>query len=208
MERSRQSFFRDDSGYVVVEATFLYPLVFLVFFCVMLLAFYLPTRAALQSATQNAATSLAVERSDTWITWNEELGLLTLEEDGDQLHHVYYSVFEDWDQEAKACALVQNYDYRLLPYGAEDIEVSYDYYNYITYSEIRITATIYIEIPLDLSMVGLTSFPMSVQSIATVQDGDGFITQVDMASTMSEELFSVLTNSENGLSNFIATFDN
>lgn len=208
MEADKQSFWRDRSGYVVVEATFLYPMVFLAFFCVMLLAFYLPTRAALQSATQNAATAMAVERSDTWILWDQDLSTLKVEQDVTQLGNVYRSVFDEWEQEAKAVSLVENYDYHLLPYGADDIQVTYEYCNYITYSEIRITATVYIEIPLDLSLVGLTSFPISVQSVATVWDGDGFVTQVDMASTIAEDLLEVLSNADNGLSNFIAIFDN
>ena len=58
---------RDTRGDAVVEATILFPIIIMIFAGLVLLAMYLPTRAALQRATQYAATAIATERSDTWL---------------------------------------------------------------------------------------------------------------------------------------------
>ena len=83
---------RDTRGDAVVEATILFPIIIMIFAGLVLLAMYLPTRAALQRATQYAATAIATERSDTWLRHDPDALEYYWIHDKDELGNVYGSV--------------------------------------------------------------------------------------------------------------------
>lgn len=58
VRKQRDNLWNDVRGDAVVEATILFPIIIMVFAGLVLLAMYLPTRAALQQATQYAAPPL------------------------------------------------------------------------------------------------------------------------------------------------------
>ena len=91
-QRRAPGLWRDARGDAVVEATILFPIIMMIFAGLVLLALYLPTRANLQRATQLAATVLATQRSDTWLTVDEEAMETVWITDKDELQNVYLAL--------------------------------------------------------------------------------------------------------------------
>lgn len=194
MNKTLKWLWRDEGGGAVVEATILFPVMVMIFFALVLLAVYLPTRAILQHATQYAATAIATERSDTWLYYNENTMAYGWHNDKSELPNVYVaaiqSVLDKYNSdEAKAETIVTKTENRrvLTPMeenGAYDrkLEVSFGVVNYIVYKEIIVTATRTIPMSIDLSFIGFpTEMPITVTSIAVVQNGDEFIRNMDIA---------------------------
>ncbi len=185
----------------MVEATILFPIIFMIFTGLMLLAMYLPTRALLQRATQYAATALATERSDTWLRCDPDTGEYYWLENKDDLGTVYSTVFgalkgNNRDEALAADQLVRKMesegrkkDSKNQKEDSEDLEVEYGVLNYIVYKEIIVTATKTIKMPVDLSFVGLQNeIPITVSSTAVVQNGDEFVRNIDLAVDLVSDL--------------------
>ena len=177
----QQTFWKDTRGYAVVEATILFPIIFMVFAGLMLLSMYLPTRALMQRATQYTATALATERSDTWLRCDPATGEYYWLNDRKDLGTVYGAVFgalkgNKRDEADAADQLVRKLESEGLVRISADLEVQYGVLNYIVYKEIVVTATKTIKMPMDLTFVGLKNeIPITVSSTAVVQNGDEFV---------------------------------
>ena len=190
----QRTFWKDTRGDAVVEATILFPIIFMIFAGLMLLAMYLPTRALLQRATQYAATALATERSDTWLRCDPETGEYYWLENKDDLGTVYSTVFgalkgNNRDEALAAEQLVEKMESEGLVRVTADLKVQYGVLNYIVYKEIIVTATKTIKMPVDLSFVGLTNeIPITVSSTAVVQNGDEFVRNIDLAVDLVSDL--------------------
>lgn len=192
---TKYGLWRDTRGYAVVEATFLFPIMIMVFAGVVLLATYLPLRSSLQRSTQYAATAIATEHSDTWLRHDAgklEYYWLT---DRDQLGSVYGSVLKaisgnGQDDEDNARQIVINMEKNgFLKPSANNLEVEFGVVNYIVYKEIIVTATRTVKPPVDLSFVGFPKeIKITVTSTAVVQNGDEFIRNVDIATDFIEYL--------------------
>jgi Flp pilus assembly protein TadG len=183
---------RDESGGAVVEAAILFPIILMIFFALVLLSFYLPTRAALQRATQYAATAIATERSDTWIYYDEASMRYSLRTHRSDLDNVYVAAIKSVTSGAnsdKAEKVVANFEKRvvLTPAGNAggldgNLKVEFGVVNYIVYKEIIVTATRTIPMPINLSFVKFpTEIPITVTSTAVVQNGDEFVRNMDIA---------------------------
>lgn len=174
---------RTESGFAVVEATILYAILFLTLFMIILISMYLPTKAALQNATQKAATAIALEQSDTWLNYNEDSLVYTSETNKSSLDNVYVSLFNGYDSNdaAKAKDIVQNaLDESLLYYGGT-VDVDYGMVNKVIYKEVVVSATYSVDMPIDLSFIGGgDEIEFTVTSCATVQNGDEFVRNVDI----------------------------
>ena len=171
----------------MVEATILFPIIIMVFAGLVLLAMYLPTRAALQQATQYAATAIATERSDTWLRHDPDSMTYYWETDRGELGSVYGALLgaltgnkrDDADNAEQA---VINMEANGVLEPAGELSVEYGVVNYIVYKEIVVTATRTIPMPVDLSFVGFPSeIPVTVTSTAVVQNGDEFVRNMDLA---------------------------
>ena len=190
----QRTFWKDTRGDAVVEATILFPIIFMIFAGLMLLAMYLPTRALLQRATQYAATALATERSDTWLRCDPETGEYYWLENKDDLGTVYSTVFgalkgNNRDEALAAEQLVEKMESEGLVRVSADLKVQYGVLNYIVYKEIIVTATKTITMPVDLSFVGLQNeIPITVSSTAVVQNGDEFVRNIDLAVDLVSDL--------------------
>lgn len=178
----------------MVEATILFPIIFMIFAGLMLMAMYLPTRALLQRATQYTATALATERSDTWLRCDPATGKYYWLNDKKDLGTVYGTVFgalkgNNRDEAAAADQLVRKIESEGLVKVTADLEVEYGVLNYIVYKEIIVTATKTIKMPVDLSFVGLQNeIPITVSSTAVVQNGDEFVRNIDLAVDLVSDL--------------------
>ena len=171
----------------MVEATILFPIIIMVFAGLVLLAMYLPTRAALQQATQYAATAIATERSDTWLRHDPDSMTYYWETERSALGSVYGAVLgaltgNNRDDADNAEQAVINMEANGVLEPAGELSVEYGVVNYIVYKEIVVTATRTIPMPVDLSFVGFPSeIPVTVTSTAVVQNGDEFVRNMDLA---------------------------
>ena len=171
----------------MVEATILFPIIIMVFAGLVLLAMYLPTRAALQQATQYAATAIATERSDTWLRHDPDSMTYYWETERSALGSVYGAVLgaltgNNRDDADNAEQAVINMEANGVLEPAGELSVEYGVVNYIVYKEIVVTATRTIPMPVDLSFVGVPSeIPVTVTSTAVVQNGDEFVRNMDLA---------------------------
>lgn len=186
-EKQRENLWNDVRGDAVVEATILFPIIIMVFAGLVLLAMYLPTRAALQQATQYAATAIATERSDTWLRHDPDSMTYYWETERKDLGSVYGALLgaltgnkRDDADNAEQTVIGMEQSGVLKPAG--ELSVEYGVVNYIVYKEIVVTATRTIPMPVDLSFVGFPSeIPVTVTSTAVVQNGDEFVRNMDLA---------------------------
>ena len=181
----RISFWRDDRGDAVVEATILFPIIMMIFAGLVLLAVYLPERAALQNATQYAATMLATEQSDTWLKYDAENAEYKWETNKANLPNVYMQLLSAvvGGPDAKdAEKIVTKIEGNRIISTDGSLEVSCTIVNFIIYKEVQVTARRTIKPPVDLSFVGFPKeIPITVTSTAMVQNGDEFVRSLDLA---------------------------
>jgi len=178
-----QSLIKDTDGDALVEAAILFPVMIMIFAGLVLLAVYLPTRAALQRATQHAASAIATERSDTWLFVGQDSLDLYWETQKDNLDNVYSALF--------ASSVVARIKGIIIAIGTEakgissksgEIDARCEVVNRIVYQEIVVTARREFTIPVNLSFIGFPEvIPITVTSTAVVQNGDEFVRNMDLA---------------------------
>ena len=178
----------DTDGDAVVEAAILFPIMIMVFAALVLFAIYLPTRAALQRATQYAATALSTEKSDTWLMFDERSLKYEWETDKDRLEFVYTALFSGIrDAESRSREIVTEVEGRGLSSKLGDLTVTCSVSNWLIYTEITVTATREFTMPAGLSFIGFPeTLPLTVTSTAVVQNGDEFIRNIDIATDFVE----------------------
>ena len=192
MRHTIKTVWQNTSGAAVVEATILFPIMFMIIAALVLLSTYLPQQAVLQRATQFTATALSTAHSDSWIDYDGNSFNTP-----DKPANVYASLFNAFiksDESSVADRSVrriensltfinqlENYNYteQFLDSG---LTVSYDVLNFIIYKEITVTATRSIPMPVDLSFIGFPrTLDITVSSTAVVHNGDEFVRNVDIA---------------------------
>ena len=174
---------RDKGGDAVVEATILFPIMILIFAALVLLAVYLPSRAALQRATQYAATALATECSDTWLFFDEGSMSYRWETEKSGLKNVYVALFSGiGNAAARGEDIVTEIEKRGVSSKAGELSVDCYIVNRIVYKEVVVTAARTFKPPVDLALI---RFPgtiiIEVTSTAVVQNGDEFVRNMDIA---------------------------
>lgn len=174
---------KNTNGDAVVEAAILFPIMILIIAALVLLAIYLPTRAALQRATQYAATALATERSDTWLFFDEDNMRFYWENDKRKLTNVYVSLFTGGsDVQRRGEEIVTRIEERGISSKAGTLSVECYLVNRFVYKEIVVTATREFTPMINLSFIGFPgTIPVTVTSTAVVQNGEEFIRSMDLA---------------------------
>jgi len=168
-------FLRDSGGDAVVESAVLFPIVVLIFAALVLVAMYLPVRASLQKSTQLAATAMAVEKGDTWLFFDEK-GM------------EYYWSADPNELKGEDCAdrsetIVRKTEKSGFNSDIGDLTVEYGITDHIIYTEITVTATREIKLPVDLSIIGFPGkIAFTVSSTAAVQNGDEFVRNMGLTS--------------------------
>lgn len=182
---SKADNFENERGSAVVEASILFPIIFMIFLGLVILAMYLPTRSALQYATQGAANALAIEQGDTWLFYDENNLKYRWIDSKSQLSNVYVALFRSTgrgDYNSKAEKVVANLESRTPTLKSGTLEVHCYVSNYIVYKEIIVTATRRIPLPINLSFINFPEeIPITVSATAVVQNGDEFERNVDLA---------------------------
>jgi len=193
---------KDTNGDAVVEAAILFPIMIMIFAALVLLAIYLPARAALQKATQQAATALAVEKSDTWLKFDESSMSYYWETDKNRLPNIYTALFSGIENmESRSEDIVTDTESLSISSKAGDLSVAAEISSHVLFKEVVVTASREITMPVNLSII---SFPetitITVTSTAVIQDGDEFIRNVDMAAD-----FTVYIHEKFGLTDISET---
>jgi len=186
-----RSILHDSGGAAVVEATILFPIIFMVFAALVLLAMYLPQRAILQRATQYTAIAMSTARSDEWIGYdgnqfferskpdNVYVSLFKALVKGDEAEIAEKSV-RRLEKKYTLLSKMEDYDYS-LQYSKDGLTVTYDVFNLVIYKEIIITAERKIPMPVDLSFIGFPkTLDVVVTSVAVVQNGEEFVRNIDI----------------------------
>ena len=179
---------KDCGGDAVVEAVIIFPVMIMIFSALVLLAIYLPTRGALQRATQFAATAISTGISDTWLYIEDGKAAYRWETNKENLSNVYVSLFSGTgDIQARSEELVNVIEGSSLSSKAGILKVDSIIINRVIYKEVVVTATREFEAPVDLSFI---RFPKTIHvtatSTAVVQNGDEFVRTLDMAADFVE----------------------
>ena len=177
-----KNFIRESRGDAVVEAAILFPIMIMIFAALVMLSAYLPTRAALQRATQYAATALATEHSDAWLFYDLHTMGFYWETDKDRLGSVYNpGLRSDDDVSIRASMIVKDADNRLLSLKEGALTVEGTVNNKLFYKEVSVNATRKFTVPINLSIIGFPSeVVITVTSTAAVHNGDEFIRNMDL----------------------------
>ena len=198
-----QQFIRDESGdSIIVEATFLFPFIIMIFMGIVLLAIYLPRQSQLQEATELAVTALTTEQSDSFIKFNDNtLKYQTL--NYSQLTNVYVELFRNItinenELRSRVDRIVNNHVRNSILQGNNpNVSVTLNLKDYIVYKELHVTAAQIIRHPVNLSLVGIPNTTrITATSKGTVQNGDEFIRNVDIAVDLAKFVDSQLGISE------------
>jgi len=160
----------------------------MIFAALVLLASYLPTRAALQRATQYAATAVATELSDTWLFCDNNVTSHYWKHDKNQLTNVYVALFSgDSNAEAKGEEIAIATEAQGVSSKAGVLTVNCDAEPQIIYREVVVTAEREFTVPVDLSFIGFPkTIHVTVTSTAVVQNGDEFVRSMDLAADFVE----------------------
>jgi len=179
---------KDENGDAVVEATILFPVMIMIFAALVVLSAFLPTRAALQRATQYTATVLATERSDTWLFYDLNSMNFYWERDIKRLGSVYAHLLSNTgDISVRAEKIVKDSDRRFVSLKEGEFFVESTFRDNILAKEIAVTATRRLSSPVNLSFIGFPEvIDITVTSATTVQDGDEFLRNVDLITDFSD----------------------
>ena len=183
---------KNEYGDAVVEAAILFPIMIMIFAALVLLAVYLPTRAALQRATQYAATAIASERSDTWLFFDDSSMSYYWESEKSNLKNVYVALFSSTDTGSKGGDIVTSVEGRSVSSKAGNLTVDCHIVNRIIYKEVVVTAAREFAVP----GFSIIRFPGTIQvqvtSTAVVQNGDEFVRSMDIAVDFVEYMIKKL----------------
>jgi len=198
--RKLKRFFKDESGdAIVVEATFLFPFIIMIFMGIILLSLYLPRRAQLQEATQYAAIVIGNELSDPWAQFNPS----TLKYDNlwQQTNYsppnVYAELFRNATgryNSTRAQTVVNEYiksDFMngILPRYPRKITATSNLNNLVIYREVIVTAKEELTFPPILGFAGIPGkVTITATAKATVQNGDEFIRNIDIAFDVADKI--------------------
>jgi Flp pilus assembly protein TadG len=182
------SIIEDTAGDAVVEATIMFPVMIMIFAALVLLALYMPAKAALQLAAQHTAITLATELSDTWLFFDESSMSLKNYDSRSQLNNVYVDLFTARsDMSDKGETLAAYIESRSISSKAGELTVDVNIVNNLLFREIIVTATREFPMPVNLSFIGFPeTISVSATSTAVVQNGDEFIRNIDIASDFVE----------------------
>lgn len=181
--QNRNRLLSNQKGDAVVEAAILFPIMIMIFSALVLLAIYLPTRAALQKATQYAATAIASEISDEWLFFNESSMNYYWEDNINNLPNVYQALFLDAGElTGKGENIVVRVEGQAISSKAGVLNVECCIVNKIIYKEVVVTATRKFKDPMSLTTIGFPEYVViTVTSTAVVQNGDEFVRNMDIA---------------------------
>ena len=190
-----RGFIKDISGDAIVEAAILFPLIIMIFGGMVLLSAYLPIKSSLQRATQQAATAIATEKSDTWLFYDDAAMRYVWETQRSHLTNVYLAMGTDSGYLLdKSERIVANVEKKAFGANFGSLSVECSIVNNLLYMEVLVTAIKTIPVPSIMPLVGLPkSIAITVTSTAVVQNADEFIRNIDLGSG----LVRFITNGSN-----------
>ena len=199
-------FIKETGGDAMVEAAIIFPIIIMIFAALVLLSVYLPTRAALQRATQYAATALATEDSDAWLFFDEDTMSFYWEHNKRNLRNVYAALFSSSKyMRDKAEKIVANIEGNSISAKTGRLSVDCHVSNKIVYKEIVVIAAREFTAPVDLSFIRFPkTITVTASSTAVVQNGDEFVRNMDMTADLIE--FITIKFGLTGITDDISSF--
>ena len=180
-------FFDDTNADALVEAVILFPIMIVIIAALVVLAVFLPTRAALQRATQYAATAIATENSDAWLYFDCDNMCYRWELNKAGLPNVYAALFRiDGDALSRGEEIVVWAESNYLSSKAGKLTVECWIINKFVYKEVVVTASRVFSMSDDfgfsISFIGFPdTIPIVVTSTAVVHNSEEFVRNLDLA---------------------------
>ena len=171
---------------LIIEAAIIFPIIILFLAAVVLLSVYLPQRALLQEAAQIAATAVATDRSDAWISFDTHGNRVI----PDRPANVYIAAFQGrnamqnrWSGDVQT--MIENHMRRGVGLTQHnDINVELEVRNYLIYKSVTVRATQTFNTPINFSLIGFAPggvWEQTVEARAIVSNGDEFVRNIDIA---------------------------
>ena len=170
---------------LIVEATFIFPIMIMFLAAIVLMSIYLPQRSLMQEAAQIAAVAVATDRSDTWITFDAHGNRIPLAGRPDNVYIVAFrgrsAIENQWSDRVQE--MVENHiasGIGITPNS--DIAVNLHVINYFIYQSVTVTVTQTISVPINLSFIGFPREVVLIQEArAVVPNGAEFVRNIDIA---------------------------
>jgi len=199
------SFFKDTNGdAIVVKAVILFPIMIMIFAGITLLSIYLPQRAVLHNAAQQAANILAKDLSDTGFyftinsenhvveSWNFNLHPFPATDRSSSFIYRAFSPFSISENELRSTAeqiVLATLENSFTIASSADVIIEVDSTVTLLYRHIEVTVRQEIPFRLNLSFIGFPS-SLNLEQTASVfvADGSSFLRGIDDAMALSDTL--------------------
>lgn len=201
---------KKEGGYVIVEATIVYPIVVMVFFVILYAAMFIYHKANLQASIENALIYFKNQRSDSYVEIEDRIKKETTSMIGNKYNrpeflfpyrHGFQFLVEGTTKVIqKLDGSMENdegVDERLTEDFKKYFNSSYDIdiseikvipRNFYFFKEIEVRAVKKIKTSLNLAMVGgLNEIEIKAIAKVVVVDGDNFIRDVDYVTFLLED---------------------
>lgn len=186
---------KKEGGYVIVEATIVYPIAFLIFFLVFYAALFLYHRANLQASIENALIYYKSQLADNYIEVNQN-GIEIGENEarlGNRLNTDDIKFKNPYDREIKFFkdgynSITKNsedltMDFKKFLEGSygivlDDLEAKLN--NFYIFQELKVKAVKKMNTGINLAFIGATdSIDIKVEAKVVLVDGDNIVRDVD-----------------------------
>lgn len=191
---SKKSLLKNDSAYAVVEASFVFPVIILIFVMMIYIGMYVQAKVALQSAVQSAINMIAVEESDASVDVSSGAYMKR----GGAYKNVYAKLFSSFSNGGNrgnlAKELIKKNEGKYILLAKKDLKkIEYKELNFIVYRECWLKATKEFKPPINLTWLGFPEvFEIKASAKAVIQDGDEFIRNTDIAVELGDKLLTRL----------------
>ena len=207
MKESIKSIIRDEGGGAVVEATILFPIIFMIFFAFTMLAIYLPTSVALQRSVEKAALIVSSHRSDLGYIYDISSDKAGVDYNKLRQESVYaYMTRGFGDENDIAGKIVEKYAADTL-YKGKNLQISFKQ-DPSDKRYIVVTAEQTLEMPFDFPILPISkTFTIRKSARAIIHDADEFIRNMDIVYDLVIKKAEAVKETIGGIKNFLSIFN-
>lgn len=187
---------KQEIGSVEVEATFIFPIMFLCIFFLLYLSLIMYQRANLQATLETALMYYKNTLTDTFVTRNGEMEYQYAENSciGTGSDYVVSGPKNPYRWVDKKDKSAENFETYFKSVAKnlifdEDMTLYFDYTNYVVLKEIKVTVDQVIKLPIDFSMIGLDNkYVISATVRMTAVDHEDTIRNIDYIIDVVEDI--------------------
>lgn len=186
---------KQEVGSVEVEATFIFPIMFLCIFFLLYLSLIMYQRANLQATLETALMYYKNTLTDTYVTRNEEMEYQYFENSYMGSGNGYavtgpLNPYRWVDGDDKSASNFETYFKSVAKNMLfdEDVAISFDYTNYVVLKEIKVTVKQVIQLPVDFSIIGVDNkYVISATARMVAVDHEDTIRNIDYVIDIVED---------------------